>query len=99
MHVEIIPCLKDNYAYLLTCPETHQRAVVDPSEAEPVLQALKGQKLDMILNTHHHWDHVGGNEALIKRFPELKIYGHSSDSARISGQNIYLEDGETFLLG
>ena len=50
-----IPCLKDNYAYLLRCPSTGQTGVVDPSVAQPVLKVLRdrGWGLDYIFNTHH----------------------------------------------
>ena len=61
MQVEIIPCLTDNYAYLIRAGE--QVAVVDPSEARPVQKALEQRhwRPAFILNTHHHNDHVGGN--------------------------------------
>ena len=64
--VILVPCLKDNYAYLLADRDAGLCAVVDPSEPEPVKAALArtGQKLTHILNTHHHWDHTGGNQAL-----------------------------------
>ena len=61
-----LPLLKDNYGYLLHDNDTSDTAVVDPSEASPVLEALKqrGWDLKYILNTHHHFDHVGGNKEL-----------------------------------
>lgn len=111
MKILPIPCLKDNYAYLLSDEQSGETAVVDPSEAAPVLAALasinqvlaeKHQpelKLVAILNTHHHWDHVGGNEALLERFPELRVYGHASDRGRIAGQNQFLEHGDTLMIG
>ena len=99
-HLEItpIPCLNDNYAYLLRCPNTGTCAVIDPSEAQPVLDALNG-RLDAILNTHHHWDHTGGNDELIATFPELKIYGHTSDQGRIPGLTHELNDGDVVHIG
>lgn len=75
-----IPCLKDNYAYLIWNTQTQRAAVVDPSEAAPVVSALKsvGQGLGQlpkspvslryILNTHHHWDHTGGNSELKRAY-------------------------------
>ena len=57
-----IPCLNDNYAYLLSVPGRDEVAVVDASEAAPVLAALAGVKqrrLSAVLTTHHHPDHVG----------------------------------------
>ena len=58
-----IPVLTDNYIYLLNDPVSGETAVVDPAIAQPVLDLLakKGWRLTYILNTHHHWDHVGGN--------------------------------------
>ncbi|HKJ00440.1 MAG TPA: hydroxyacylglutathione hydrolase [bacterium] len=101
MRVMPIPCLQDNYAYLVICEETGQAAVVDPSEAAPVLRALQEAKVELvaILNTHHHWDHVGGNKELLAKFPRLEVYGHSSDKGRIEGQTRFLESGDTFRLG
>jgi len=64
VEIEIVPCLSDNYAYLVKSGT--QCAVVDPSEPGPVRAALakKGWTLTHILNTHHHLDHCGGNLAL-----------------------------------
>ncbi|MGZ5043440.1 MAG: MBL fold metallo-hydrolase, partial [Methylobacter sp.] len=58
-----LPVLNDNYIYLIHDPASGQTAAVDPAVAQPVLDALeqKGWRLTMILNTHHHGDHVGGN--------------------------------------
>lgn len=78
--IEIIPCLKDNYAYLVGAGD--QLAVVDPSEAEPVIQALKGRKLTHILNTHHHWDHSGGNRDLKEKYG-AEVVGPEADRSRI----------------
>ena len=65
-----VPCLMDNYAYLLHDTASGTTGIVDPSAAGPVVKALKqkGLSLDYILNTHHHWDHTGGNAELKKRF-------------------------------
>jgi len=65
-----VPCLKDNYAYLLHDVDTGTVGVIDPSEAAPVIDALsrKNRNLTYILNTHHHYDHTGGNEELKARY-------------------------------
>lgn len=101
LSIHPIPCLQDNYAYLLVCEQTRQTAVVDPSEAAPVLRALqaKGLELHAILNTHHHGDHTGGNAELLTHFPGLPVYAHASDRGRIYGQNRFLEAGDHFELG
>jgi len=92
-----IPCLTDNYAYLVTCEKTGKRAIVDPSEAAPVLAA--STKLDAIWNTHHHWDHVGGNEELVTKLGVREVCGHASDRGRIAAQTRFLEEGDAFELG
>ena len=101
VHVTIIPCLKDNYAYLVTCQETNLAAIVDPSEANPVLAAIEttGVELAAIWNTHHHWDHTGGNAGLLAVYPELAVAGHASDKGRIPGQTLFLEANDTVSLG
>ena len=103
MNPEIIPvpCLQDNYAYLVICPKTRSVAVVDPSEAAPILEALDKKRLSLsaIWNTHHHWDHVGGNTTLLRHFSGLRVYGHQSDQGRIPGQTDFLADGDTISLG
>lgn len=99
LSVTLVPCLKDNYAYLLTDREAGLCAVVDPSEAEPVKAALakSGQKLTHILNTHHHWDHTGGNLALKEEF-KAKVIGPGKDRDRIPGidEGVTEDSGWTF---
>lgn len=96
MEIELIPALSDNYIFLLYDLEQKTAAVVDPAEAKPVLKRL--QQLDLqlvaIFNTHHHYDHVGGNLQLLEYFPDLCIYGGSHDRGRIPGQHRFLEDGD-----
>lgn len=100
MKVVQIPLLRDNYAYLIVCPETGEAAVVDPSEAGPVLKAVdqEGVILKGILNTHHHWDHTGGNALLLQRFP-LKVYGHRHDQGRVPGLTDPLDEGDEVMVG
>lgn len=101
MDVIPVPCLRDNYAYLIVCKQTHQIGIVDPSESGPVLNAL--QKLEgvpvAILNTHHHHDHVGGNGGLLAQYPALEVYAHHSDQGRIPGQTVFLKDGAAIRIG
>ncbi len=93
-----IPALEDNYIYLLCDQATGQTAVIDPGEAEPALQALDGGRLDYILLTHHHADHVDGTQA-IKAATGAKVVGYAGDAHRLPGLDICLEDGDSFLLG
>ena len=68
MQVTPIPCLTDNYAYIINDVNSKKVGVIDPSEAVPVVAFLKKNnlKLNYILNTHHHFDHIGGNVELKK---------------------------------
>ncbi len=101
MKIITIPCLQDNYAYLLICKKTLQGALVDPSEAAPVISEIERQevKLTTILNTHHHWDHVGGNKELKARYSDLIIYGNESDRGRIPEQTEFLKYGDEVNFG
>ena len=69
MKIEIIKCLKDNYAYLIIDETKQDACVIDPSEAEPIINFVENKKINLknILNTHHHYDHVGGNLELKKK--------------------------------
>ena len=93
MRVEIIPCLKDNYSYLIIDDSNKSACVVDPSEAMPIINYLKNKDINLkyILNTHHHFDHIGGNEDLKKEFGSI-VVGFKKDSERIPGIDIFLED-------
>jgi hydroxyacylglutathione hydrolase len=119
MRIVPIPCLSDNYAYLLVCRETKEAAIVDVSEAGPVLAAIdqgagtqdsrrdvnqaaaarEDVRIVAILSTHHHHDHVGGNEEVRSRLGIDRVYGHASDRGRIPGQTQYLQEGDSFEIG
>lgn len=101
MRIVPVPCLKDNYAYLVICEATNTAAVVDPSEARPVVEALQREGVTprAIWNTHHHWDHTGGNKDLLAAFPGLEVVAHVSDRGRIHGQTTFIEDGGEVALG
>ncbi|MBD2359313.1 hydroxyacylglutathione hydrolase [Tolypothrix sp. FACHB-123] len=95
MQVFRLEALSDNYIFLLYNPTQNIAAVVDPAEAEPVFTKLAELKADLvaIFNTHHHQDHVGGNQQLMEKFPGLTVYGGIEDRGRIPGQQIFLEEG------
>jgi len=100
MHVNLIPCLTDNYAYIINDNVSKTVGVVDPSEALPVIAFLKKQnlKLNYILNTHHHYDHIGGNTEL-KKLYNAKVVGFVGDKHRIPGIDIMLEDNAKWTFG
>jgi len=99
-----IPCLSDNYAYLVECEATGDAVVVDASEAAPVATALAekiaaGKKIVGIWSTHHHWDHVGGNEELAAKLGVKDVIGHASDKGRLSGQTRFVDEGDELKVG
>lgn len=98
--IDILPALRDNYIYVLRDGQSRYVAVVDPSEAGPVVDYLKSHNLILthIFNTHHHPDHVGGNLAL-KAETNCLIIGPTPDKARIPGIDIALDDNDTYAFG
>lgn len=96
MQIIRIPALSDNYIFLLHDPQRNIAAVVDPAVADSVLQKLSELKADLvaIFNTHHHSDHVGGNQQLMQHFPTLRVYGGTEDQGRIPGQQVFLQEGD-----
>ena len=100
LSIDIISCLHDNYSFIIHDTETNTVAVIDPSEFEPVNNFIKKKfkKIDYILNTHHHFDHIGGNLDLKKKY-NAKIIGSKKDEKRIPGIDVKLSDNENFKLG
>ena len=100
MDIEIIPCLNDNYSYLIKDDLTNTVAIIDPSEFKPCddMINIKYKKLDFILNTHHHFDHVGGNAKLKEKYGS-KILGFEEDKERIPGVDILLKRNQEFKVG
>jgi hydroxyacylglutathione hydrolase len=99
MRVVSIPCLSDNYAYLVI--DGTQAAIVDPSEHAPVLEAVarEGVTPVAIWLTHHHWDHIGGVEGIVAAHPRLEVVAHTSDKPRIAKATRLVEEGEVVTLG
>ena len=95
-----IPCLSDNYVWLLQDAATGAVAVCDPGEADPAIAAVErlGGRLDLILLTHHHGDHLGGVSALQARFGG-KIIGAAADAHRLPKLDQAVRAGDTVSLG
>jgi hydroxyacylglutathione hydrolase len=93
LSIEPIPCLRDNYAYLIADEAAGDAWLVDPSEPGPPLALLKrrGLQLRGILATHHHLDHVGGIPALLDQHRGAWVAGHTRDSGRIPRQTIAVD--------
>ena len=99
MKIEIISCLSDNYSYLIHDEESNTVAIIDPSEFKTCDKIIKKyNKLDFILNTHHHADHVNGNLELKKKY-NSKILGFNQDKKRIPGIDILLEENQKQKIG
>ena len=95
MKIQIIKCLQDNYSYLIIDESSLDACVIDPSEAKPIIDFVENNKINLtyILNTHHHFDHVGGNIELKKKY-NSKIVGFKNDRDRIPEVDILVDDLE-----
>jgi len=100
LQIYMFPCLQDNYCYLIRDAETGMTGVVDTPEVAAIERALSatGWTLNYILNTHHHWDHAGGNLEL-KEKTGCTIVGPTADASRIPGIDIAVGEGDEFELG
>jgi hydroxyacylglutathione hydrolase len=76
LHIEPVKAFNDNYLWVFHQEGGNQACAVDPGDAAPVLAYLDqaGLQLAAILVTHHHGDHIGGVDALLRRFP-VPVYG------------------------
>ena len=94
MRIVPIPCLTDNYAYLVV-GDGGDAAIIDASEAKPVREAIlrEGARARAIWSTHHHWDHVGGNEELAREMG-LEVVGHVHDAQRLPAISRKVDTGD-----
>lgn len=100
LEIITLPVLADNYIHVIHDPASGATAAVDPAKAQPVLDLLeqKGWRLTYVLNTHHHWDHVGGNLELKQQTGCEVVAGHS-DWRRIPGIDRGVNEGDTVSVG
>ena len=99
--IRMIPILADNYAFLVIDDDTGVAAVVDPADPAAVLQVVREERIELthLLNTHHHWDHTDGNEAMIAAFPQIRVYGPSLEAPKIPGLTDSVDHGEQIPFG
>lgn len=98
LEILTVPCLSDNYAFLIHNPDTGETALVDVPEAAPILSALsdRGWTLTDVLLTHHHWDHIDGLPDLTAGLPNTpRIWGAAADAGRLPPLDHAVSDGET----
>jgi hydroxyacylglutathione hydrolase len=97
---QAVPMLADNYAWLLRDPASGATAIVDPADAAPVAAAIDaaGGRLDLILLTHHHADHVAGTDAVRARYGAA-VVGAAADAPRLPKLDRAVADGDTVALG
>jgi hydroxyacylglutathione hydrolase len=95
-----VPILKDNYAWLLRESSTGSTAIVDPADAQPIIEALEkaGGRLDVILLTHHHADHIAGVDEVRARFG-CKVVGAAADRHRLPKLDEAVKEGDIVRLG
>lgn len=95
-----VPILQDNYAWLLRDEATGATAIVDPAEVDPVVAAIDaaGGRLDMILLTHHHGDHIAGTDAIRTRYG-AKVVGAKADAHRLPKLDTEVSEGSEVALG
>ena len=102
MRTEIVtvPCLADNYAYIIHDKSSNKNSLIDAPQAGPILKALKekGWSLDFILITHHHSDHIDAIEELKALFDPI-IFGAQKDVHRLPKLDVSLSDKEKFSTG
>ena len=100
LNIEIVSCLNDNFSYIIHEDNTGIVGVIDPSEFYPIdeLISKKYKKIDFILNTHHHFEHVGGNKKIKEKY-KSKVVGSKIDKNRIPEIDILLSDNDSFKFG
>jgi hydroxyacylglutathione hydrolase len=97
--VQAVPILSDNYAWLLRESGSGAVAIVDPADADAVMPAIEtAGRLDLILLTHHHLDHVAGADAVRTRWG-AKIVGAAADAHRLPRLDIAVREGDTVPFG
>ena len=100
LQIERIPTFGDNSTYLVICDETRRAAIIDAPEEDPVVARVEatGAEVELILSTHHHFDHSMANPQLAERYG-APVYGHRSDAERLPGMTKGIDEGDTIQVG
>ncbi|MCY4305477.1 MAG: hydroxyacylglutathione hydrolase [Aestuariivita sp.] len=96
-----IPCLSDNYAFISHETTSGQTALIDIPEASPILKKLDelNWKIDYVLITHHHDDHISGLREILAAYPNAQVIGAKADVSRLPPLNIAVSEGDTITIG
>jgi hydroxyacylglutathione hydrolase len=99
MRVVPVPCLKDNYAYLVI--DGDRAAIVDPGEAPPIEAALARERVTLaaVWATHHHYDHVDGVPALVAAHPGIEVIAGETDAEKVKHVTRVVKEGDVVELG
>lgn len=97
LEIVTVPCLSDNYAFLLHDSVTGKTALIDVPQAEPILAALdaRGWSLDTVWITHHHDDHIQGLGGILQHH-NARVIGARADAHRLPSLDQAVEDGDRF---
>jgi hydroxyacylglutathione hydrolase len=98
MEIVAVPAFTDNYIWLVHDAPSGETAVVDPGDAAPALAEAerRGWRITQVWNTHHHWDHSGGNLAM-KEATGCSVSGPAAEN--IPGRDVALSEGSALRLG
>jgi hydroxyacylglutathione hydrolase len=98
MEIVAVPAFTDNYIWLVHDSDTGETAVVDPGDAAPALieAERRGWTITQVWNTHHHWDHTGGNAA-IKDATGAKFSGPAAEDIKV--RDVGLAEGSEIRIG
>ena len=102
MEVLQFPARRDNYGFAVRCPETNVVALVDTPSASAIERAIEGADWpspSVVLNTHWHEDHVGANDALRERWPELRVHAPAREREKIGRVDVGVREGDVVRVG